>query len=213
MSALYAGASGFSYPTWRPDFYPAEARPPDFLRLYAERLPSVELNTTGYRLPAEEQFRRWAEQTPPGFRFAVKLPGHRAQIVGAFADHVRGLGDRLGPVRVVLTSARDEGLVELLVGSLDPSFRLAFDLRHPSWEGIEPRLAAAGAIRVDDLEADAPFRYLRLREPPYEDNELAAWAERIRPLVEGGVDVYCYFKHEDEPTAPLYAERLARLVG
>jgi len=49
---LYAGSSGFSYPSWKGGFYPVEARPEDFLRFYSERLPSVELNTTFYRLPA-----------------------------------------------------------------------------------------------------------------------------------------------------------------
>ena len=55
-------------------------------------------------------------------------------------------------------------------------------------------------MRVNSLEATAPFRYLRLREPPYDDAALAAWAGRLRPLLEDGVRVYCYFKHEDEPT-------------
>ena len=68
LAGLYVGTSGWSYPSWKPGFYPAGAKPQDFLRLYAERFPTVELNTTGYRLPAEEQFERWAEQTPPGFR-------------------------------------------------------------------------------------------------------------------------------------------------
>ena len=54
----------------------------------------------------------------------------------------------------------------------------------------------------------ASFRYLRLREPPYSDQALREWAERLRPLLDGGVDVYTYFKHEDEPTAPAYAARL-----
>ena len=35
---------------------------------------------------------------------------------------------------------------------------------------------------------------------------------QIRPQVEAGVDVYAFFRHEDEPTAPLYAERLRELV-
>ena len=68
-------------------------------------------------------------------------------------------------------------------------------------------------MRVGSLEGDAPFRYLRLREPPYSDDELWGWAERLRPLLDDGVRVHCYFKHEDEPTAPRYAERLLELLG
>jgi uncharacterized protein YecE (DUF72 family) len=206
----HVGASGWSYPSWRPGFYPAGADPKTFLAHYAERFDTVELNTTGYRLPAEEQFRRWAEQVPDGFQFSVKLPGNRPQIVAAFDERVRHLGDRLGPVRVVLTSARDDGMIELLLGSLDPEHRLAFDLQHPSWDGVEERLAAAGAVRVDDLERPAPFRYLRLREPPYSDDDLRALAEKV-----GAIDepAYVYFRHEDEPTAPRYAERLLALLS
>ena len=66
---------------------------------------------------------------------------------------------------------------------------------------------------MDDLDAAAPFRYLRFRDPPYQDAELAEWVDRVRPLVSDGVDVYCYFRHEDEPTAPRYAERFAELVS
>ena len=53
---LYAGASGFSYPSWKGGFYPADARNEDFLRLYAARVNSVELNNTFYRVPPEDQF-------------------------------------------------------------------------------------------------------------------------------------------------------------
>src|SRR2546423_1425966 len=165
----YVGTSGWAYPSWKPGFYPAGMQSRDFLRFYAERFPTVELNTTGYRLPAEEQFDRWAEQTPTGFTFAPKLPGQRPQLVAEFSDRVRRLGDRLGPVRVSLKNARDEGLLELLLGSLDPSLRLAFDLEHPSWDGIEPRLAEAGAIRVNGLDTPAPLPYLRPAEAPDAD--------------------------------------------
>jgi uncharacterized protein YecE (DUF72 family) len=130
--------------------------------------------------------------------------------VADFSERVRRLGDRLGPVRVSVKSARDEGLIELLLGSLDPSLRLAFDLEHPSWEGIEARLAEAGAVRVNDLESDAPFRYVRLREPPYSDDELQAWADRLRRR---DVPTFVYLRHEDQPTAPRYAERLAELLS
>jgi uncharacterized protein YecE (DUF72 family) len=210
MTRARVGTSGWSYPSWRPGFYPAGLDPAEFLGFYAERFRTVELNTTGYRLPAEGQFRRWAEQTPDGFELAPKLPGHRLRGLGAFAERVRALGDRLGPVRVSLKTARDEGVLELLLGSLDSSLRLAFDLEHPSWDGIEPRLAEAGAVRVNDLEHPAPFRYLRLREPPYDEPALRGLAARIRTATE---PVYVYFRHEEAPTAPLYAERLLELLA
>ena len=123
---------------------------------------------------------RWAEQTPPGFRFAPKLAGNRPGLLADFGPRVGALGDRLGPIRVSLISARDEGMIELILGSLDPGLQVAFDLAHPSWDGIEPRLAAAGAVRVNDLEHDAPFRYVRFRDPPYDDEALREWAPRLR---------------------------------
>jgi uncharacterized protein YecE (DUF72 family) len=210
LPELHIGTSGWSYPSWKPGFYPAGLDAKEFLGHYATQLRTVELNTTGYRLPAEEQFRRWAEQTPAGFTFAPKLPGHRPRTVAEFSNRVRMLGDRLGPVRVQLIKERDEGMLALLLGSLDPDLRLAFDLPHPSWDGIEPRLAEAGAVRVNDRETDAPFRYLRFRDPPYSEADLERWAEHIRGIDE---PVYAYFRHEEEPTAPRSALRLLELLG
>ena len=207
VTGPYVGTSGWSYPSWKPGFYPPAAKPAEFLRYYAERLPSVELNTTGYRLPAEAQFERWAAATPPGFLFAPKLNAYRLSEIATFEERARRLGDRLGPIRVLVGSARDEGFLQLALGSIDPTLRLAFDFRHDSWDGIGATLPEH-AVCVNDLDADAPFRYLRLREPPYSEQELEAWADRIRPLVESGIEVHCYFRHEDEPTAPRYAERL-----
>ena len=69
-------------------------------------------------------------------------------------------------MRVVVESPRDDGLLALLLGSTE--LRLALDLRDESWDGVE----VAPAVRVNDWEADAPFRYLRFREPPYSDAQL-----------------------------------------
>jgi uncharacterized protein YecE (DUF72 family) len=210
LTGVHVGTSGWSYPSWKPGFYPSGTDGKAFLAFYAERFSTVELNTTGYRLPAEEQFARWAEQTPPGFTFAPKLAGNRPRIVAEFASRVRMLGDRLGPTRVSLKSARDEGMIELILGSLDPGFRVAFDLEHESWDGIEPRLAEAGTVRVNDLESAAPFRYVRFRDPPYADADLERWAARLREVRE---PVFAYFRHEDAPTAPAYAQRLLDMLA
>ena len=212
VPGLYVGTSGWSYPSWRPDFYPAGTKPADFLRFYAERFPTVELNTTGYRLPREELFERWAEQTAQGFQFAPKANAHSRFDAETFAARVGLLGEHLGPIRLVVVSARDEGLLALLLGSFDPAVPLAFDFRHDSWDGIEADLPT-NAVRVNAIEADAPFRYVRLREPPYSDTDLQACAERLRPLLDQGTRVYVYFKHEDEPTGPTYARRLLELLA
>ncbi|HET7854963.1 MAG TPA: DUF72 domain-containing protein [Gaiellaceae bacterium] len=210
LAGLYVGTSGWSYPSWRPEFYPAGAKPAEFLGHYAERLRAVELNTTGYRIPAEEQFTRWAEQTPPGFLFAPKLNAYRSTDVATFEERVRLLGDRLGPIRVLIGYARDEGQLALMLGSLSPKLRLAFDFRHGSWGGVE---LPPNAVNVNDLEGSARFRYLRLREPPYDDTVLREWADRIRPLLADGIEVFCFFKHEEEPSAPRYAARLVELLS
>jgi len=210
VPGLYVGTSGWSYPSWRPAFYPAGTKPGEFLGHYAERLPSVELNSTGYRIPAEEQFRRWAELTPSGFRFAVKMQAYQLRQAATFEERVRLLGERLGPIRLLVTQARDEGFLTLALGSLGADLRIAFDFRHASWEGIE---LPENAVRVNEREAPAPFRYLRFRDPPYSDEDLAGFVEEIHPLLAAGIEVFAYFRHEDEPTAPAYAERLLELLA
>jgi uncharacterized protein YecE (DUF72 family) len=210
VPGLYVGTSGWSYPSWRPGFYPAGVKPVEFLGHYAERLPSVELNSTGYRLPAEDQFRRWAEQTPVSFRFAVKMQAYQLRQAATFEERVRLLGERLGPIRLLVGSARDEGFLTLALGSLDPELRLAFDFRHDSWAGVE---LPENAVQVNDYGAGASFRYLRFRDPPYSEKEISRIADEIRPLLEDGIEVYAYFRHEDEPSAPQYAERLLARLG
>jgi uncharacterized protein YecE (DUF72 family) len=217
---LLAGASGFSFASWRPGFYPPGTRNDDFLAYYAARLPTVEVNGTFYRLPAAATFERWAAAVPDGFRFAIKLPRAitvfgRVDDVPAFCARVRVLGDRLGPllVRPADERKRDDGFLRALLDGIDDDLWPAFDLRDPSWDGVESLLERRDAVRVNQMDSPAPFRYLRLREPPYDDAALRAQARRIRPLLDDGLAVHCYFRHEDEPTAPAYAARLLELTG
>jgi uncharacterized protein YecE (DUF72 family) len=201
VTRAYVGASGFSYPEWRGSFYPADAKPPEFLEHYAGRLSAVELNNTFYRLPAE----------------AISFFGRLDQ-VATLAERLSVLGSRLGPilVRAHDDRPRDDGFLELLLGSLDPSFLVALDLRHPSWDGVEAGLPP-NAVRVNQLEGDARFRYLRFSGHPYNDEELDAAAARVRALA---VETYCLFAKGEsddhspggEPTA-VTAERFAAALA
>src|SRR5438045_9583930 len=119
--AIRVGTSGWSYPSWKPGFYPEGTRPDEFLAYYAERFDTVELNTTGYRLPSEDQFRRWAEAVPDGFEFAVKLALTRLDRVTPFLERALALGDRLGPVRRAVEAPRDDGPPRFGGGSAPPA--------------------------------------------------------------------------------------------
>ena len=220
VTRAYVGASGFSYPEWRGPFYPADAKPQEFLRRYAERLRAVELNNTFYRLPAEAQFAGWAEATPEDFRFAIKAPRSISQFgrldqAGTLQERLAVLGPRLGPllVRTNDDRPRDDGFLELLLDSLDVD--VALDLRHPSWAGVESGLPP-NAVRVNQLEGDGRFRYLRFSDHPYDDRALEQAAETVRGL---GVETWCIFSKGEaddhspsgEPTA-VTAERFARVL-
>jgi uncharacterized protein YecE (DUF72 family) len=215
--SLLVGASGFSFATWRPGFYPAGMKTSEFLSFYAQRLSTVELNGTFYRQPEAATFEKWAASVPDGFRFAVKAPRTisifgRVDFAAEFCARMRSLGDRLGPVLVRFDERRerDDDFLRGLLAAFDEDLWLAMDFRHPSWQGAE-ELLDARSVAVNQLETDAPFRYLRLREPPYGDDALREWAGRLAPLAEEGVAVHVYFRHEDEPTAPAYAQRLLEL--
>ena len=193
--AIKVGTSGWSYPSWRPGFYPEGLQPVEFLGFYARRFETVELNSTGYRLPSADQFRRWADAVPDGFEFSVKLPLVRLDRVTSFLERVLALGDRLGPVRIVYEGPRDDGTLSFVQGSLPEEVRVAWDFRDESWGEVD------GVVRVNDPEAE-PFRYLRLREPPYSDDDLRTVAASVRD------PAYVYLRHEDLPTAPEAADRL-----
>jgi uncharacterized protein YecE (DUF72 family) len=213
MSGLHVGTSGWGYPSWQPDFYPTGIDRGEFLSFYAEHLDTVELNATKYRLPSEEQFRSWASQVPDGFRFAVKAPDGIERRLSTFEERVRCLGDRLGCIRVVVERPRDDGLLALLLGSVDPAIRYALDLRDPSWDGVEAQLADAGMVRVDDRGGRAGWAYLRFRELVYADAELEAIAAELDALAKGSTDVLAFFRHGDAPDAPRAALQVRMRTG
>src|SRR6266699_1429604 len=69
---LLAGASGYSFKEWKGPFYPEDIKPDAMLAWYSERLPTVEINNTFYRMPKASVLESWAASTPESFRFAIK---------------------------------------------------------------------------------------------------------------------------------------------
>src|SRR3982074_3310555 len=80
VSNIRVGTSGWHYPTgrgrWDGVFYPARrgrGKTFDELAYYAAHFDTVEVNSTFYGQPRTEVTRAWAERTPAGFQFSVKL--------------------------------------------------------------------------------------------------------------------------------------------
>src|SRR3981189_3737886 len=72
MSQLFAGTSGWAYPSWKPDFYPAKLAQKKFLSHYATQLNTVEVNFTFRQLVTASAQYHWIADTPESFRFGVK---------------------------------------------------------------------------------------------------------------------------------------------
>lgn len=228
----YVGTSGFSYRPWRGTFHPPDLPPGRMLHYYAQRLPAVEINSTFYRLPAGRILEGWGNEVPSGFRFAFKAPRritHQHRLKGAeeetayFLDILRTLGDRLGAVLFQLppTDHRDEGRLAAFLEQIPPAVKAAFEFRHPSWMVGEvfdllARHGCALCLTEDengsrlDLPFTAPWGYLRLRRPDYDENELA---ERVQRLIgRGWEEAWVFFKHEEEGKGPYFAARFLELV-
>lgn len=233
MATLLAGASGYSYDEWKGNFYPAEIKADEMLAWYAQRLPTVEINNSFYRMPKTSVLEGWAAATPAGFRFAIKASRritHDARLkVESAAEplaylykNLAALGDKRGPVLMQLPPnlKKDVARLKDFVQLLPPDHRAAFEFRNDTWfdDEVYDALKAAGAALVLSEREDnphppwiatAPWGYLRLRLEHYSDADLDHWADRL--TASGWDHSFVYFMHE--PTAPGYAGRLMELVG
>lgn len=233
---IWAGTSGWAYPTWKPDFYPAGTPAKKFLSFYASKLNSVEVNYTFRALPTVKMLEDWLAATPPHFRFTFKAPQR--------ITHFRRLRECSGDVAQLIASVepvRQAGKLGLLLFQLPPNFKadaallasfltvpalqtssftpVAFEFRHESWFSDEiysvlrQHNAALCIAESDDLTTPevhtaATHTSFRLRRTgAYTVAELAVLAQRFVALSQER-DVYVYFKHEDDPSGALNATML-----
>ena len=228
--SLIAGASGYSFKEWKGTFYPQRIRPDAMLAYYAERLPTVEINSTFYQMPKAAVLEAWANATPQQFSFAIKAPRRITHLARLDADkateavallyrHLDVLGDKRGPVLFQLPPSVQKDVPRLaeFLGLLPAGHRAAFEFRHESWladdvyDVLEDAEAALCVSEREDhatppLVRTAPWTYVRLRLETYADADLERWARNL--TMTAWRQVYAYFMHE--PTAPAYAQTLMR---
>lgn len=230
---LFAGTSGFSYPQWKPDFYPKDVPAKKFLDHYASRLNSVEANYTFRRLASASTFENWLKATPADFQFACKAHQNLTHIMKmkdaasfteVFLKSLEPLraARRLGPVLFQFAPAfkcdleRLDGYLPLLPDDI----RYAFEFRHVSWltDEVYARLSrrniALCLAESERLEIPkvftADFVYFRLRKGDYSNDGRTEIAARVGEILNSGRDAYVYFKHEEDPRGAIWAEDLLK---
>jgi uncharacterized protein YecE (DUF72 family) len=242
MTAVRIGCSGWNYDDWRGGLYPQGLAKRRWLASYAERFPTVEVNSTFYRLASLNAVQGWVRDTPDEFVFAVKA--------SRYLTHIRRLTDldrgirrfyaplaplvetgKLGPILWQLpeTFPRDDERLARWLDAL-PDGRHTIEFRHPSWfrRPVLERLRGHGVALTIGDHPERPFQrrvatadwwYLRLhygargRDGNYSRAELATWARRVAQWRRSQRGVYAYFNNDWNGYAPANAQTLAAALS
>ena len=223
---LYAGSSGFSYAEWKGNFYPEKLKNEEMLRYYAQRLDTVEINNTFYRMPKADVLSGWREKVPEGFVFVLKASQritHRQKLedtddsVAYLWNIALALGPTLGPILFQLPPflKRDDEKLKRFADKLPRDMRAVLEVRHKSWfdeavfqilrdHGISLCYSDTDPTDQDDPGLEQPFiatadyGYVRLRRAAYDEASLSEWIRQMRE--HAWKEVFVFFKHE--ATAP-----------
>ncbi len=182
---VYLGATGWSNQEWRGIYYPAKAKPTEYLYHYSRIFNTIEFNTTHYRIPDLDLVQRWHDQAGPGFSFCPKVPqeiSHRARLQAEeptlrFAEVMAGLGDKLGPSFIQLPDhhgPQGEDLVQRFLKLWPQGSSLHWELRHPDWftadgglagEGFDAMEAAGHGTVITDVAGRRDVLHMQLTTP------------------------------------------------
>ena len=239
-SKAYIGTSGWNYKSWRHSFY-GDTPQKQWLRFCAERFTGIEVNGTFYRLQEKSTFKKWRDQTPEGFPFAIK--GHRyvthnkklldvEQSVIRCCESASPLGKRLAAVVWQLPAflKKDIERLEKFLRNLRhwKSTRHAIEFRDKSWfddEVADCLERHAVAICMSDApdwpmwdRVTTDVVYIRLHghtrkyASSYSKPALGKWATRTQRWLEENRAVHVYFDNDAEGAAPRNALRLLEML-
>lgn len=237
---VHIGCSGWTYKHWRGIFYETGLPQKRWFERYAKEFDTVEINNSFYRLPAGSTFRRWREQAPNGFCYAVKANRYLTQAkklleceepLARMLDAVRELGSHLGPVLYQLPpsfSINLERLRQFLeVLPRDPTS--VFEFRNTQWyhkETYDLLNSFGASFCVHDMAGSAseriavgPIGYVRFHGAAgkywgrYADRDLLSWADWIGSEARQGRSVWCFFNNDIHGHAIEDARTLRAMVS
>ncbi len=124
-------------------FYPKGTK--NELAYYSSQFNSIELNATFYRLFPKEQFEKWYDTAPDGFKFFPKITNmisHRKRLIDAeefipeYVDHVSVLQEKLGTVFLQMHdnfNPKNFDRVDNFINHWPENIPIALEFRHTDW--------------------------------------------------------------------------------
>jgi uncharacterized protein YecE (DUF72 family) len=240
MERIRIGCSGWNYKHWRERFYPKGLPVARWFAFYAEHFDTVEINNSFYMLPKAETFRKWRDQAPPGFCYAVKANRFLTQAkklkdceepLGRMMPPTRELGRALGPIlyqlppRLKLNLERLESFLQLVPKDVTN----VFEFRDQSWYVPETlalleRYGASFCVHdmpgsASERHAVGPITYVRFHGGEgkywgrYSDEGLVSWTDWIAAQARAGRPVWCYFNNDIDAHAIHDAQTLKAMVA
>jgi uncharacterized protein YecE (DUF72 family) len=209
------------------------------LEFYATQFPTVELNTTFYRLPSEQMVRGWHRRAPKGFVFAAKGSRFITQMkklnvtsdsIAIYFERISPLKEHLGPILWQLPPSFHKNAERLntFLLSLPTQYRYAVEFRHPSWLDREvfdilrrhnaAYVPVSSKVMPMDLTLTTDFSYVRFHgleggaAHDYTGDELKPWAEFCRNTLRSGRTAFVYFNNDINVRAPKNAREFAELL-
>ena len=123
MGEILVGTSSWADPGFVKEWYPQGMEAGERLPWYAQRFRAVELNSSFYAIPDRSTVHRWAQVTPDGFTFDVKvhraLSRHSAPLESLPPD-LREEAETNERGRIILTPELEAALARRLVEEVSP---------------------------------------------------------------------------------------------
>ena len=237
MGDIRIGTSGWSYDHWDGVFYSKGLSAKSRLDYYAQKLDTVEVNYSFYRLPGEKSFLKWRESTPEGFVFALKASRsitHQKKgssyLAHLLLKRAKLLEEKLGPILFQFppTFEKNEENTLQLLKLIPTGVRAAVEFRNHLWHSDETLqllkerciayciVSAPGFAPI--FRATCDFTYLRLHgskswyRSSYSKSELERFADEVSNFAREGLDVFVYFNNDYQGFAVRNALKLKEML-